>query len=123
MAKAEFLVSRIDLRRPRGRNTVMPGPHDIGGHAAGPVDRTEHVSSAWEKRVDAMQVLMGGAGQRLYRLDEMRRSIESLAPDDYAAFGYYERWVLALKSLMIEKDILSADDIVARLAQLRGGTG
>ena len=32
--------------------------HDMGGLPAGPVERTEHDYALWEKRVDAMMVLL-----------------------------------------------------------------
>ena len=37
----------------------MRSHHDMGGLPAGKVDRAEHDYSDWERRVDAMAVLLG----------------------------------------------------------------
>ncbi len=108
----------------------MPGPHDIGGmnfgggqgggeKKAGPVPRAEHVFAAWEKRVDAMQRILGGGGMKVYCIDELRRAIESLSPAEYHAAGYYERWVKAISTLVVEKGLLTRAEIDGRLAALR----
>ncbi len=82
--------------------------------------RGEHVFAAWERRADAMNRLLGGAGKRIYVLDEMRRAIESLSPKDYFSLSYYERWIRALEMLLIEKGVLTRDEIDGRLAALQG---
>ncbi len=112
----------------------MPGPHDIGGmnfgggqiagqiggaKKAGPVPREEHVFAGWERRADAVNRLIGGGGKQFYILDEMRRTIESLSPEDYFSLSYYERWIKALEALLIEKGVLSRTEIDGRLAALR----
>ncbi len=101
----------------------MPGPHDIGGRpdAAGPIDQTEHVHTDWDARVDAIQRLCGGT--RFWRLDEFRRAVESLSEEDYVSHSYYQRWVKAEAKLLVEKGVLSADEIAARIARLRGQAG
>lgn len=111
----------------------MPGPHDIGGkdfwggkdvrggNATGAVPRSEHVFAAWEKRVDAMQRILGGGGKQVYCIDELRRAIESLSPAEYHSAGYYERWVKAISTLVVEKGLLTRTEIDGRLAALRQG--
>ena len=110
----------------------MPGPHDIGGKTfdggerggakdAGPVPRGEHVFAAWERRVDAMQRILGGGGRKIYGIDELRRTIESLSPEDYFSLSYYERWIRALEMLLVEKGVLTRGEIDGRLAALRQG--
>ncbi len=111
----------------------MLGPHDIGGKKFGgggqgggakdaaPVPRGEHVFAAWERRADALNRLLGGAGKQFYSLDEMRRTIESLSPKDYFSLSYYERWIRALDALLVEKGVLTRAEIDGRLAALRPG--
>ena len=53
--------------------------------------------------------------------DEMRRAIENLEPPLYESLSYYERWTAALESLMIEKGILSAEEIDRKMAGLASG--
>ena len=87
--------------------------HDLGGLSAGPVERDEHDPSLAERRVDALMMLLMGHG--VFNVDEMRRTIESLPPDVYERHDYYERWLLTLERLLIEKGVLTAEEIEARL--------
>ena len=59
--------------------------HDMGGQPAGEVKPTEHDYAEWERRVDAMAVLLWGqkGGRRLMTVDNHRKNIEALAPEDY----------------------------------------
>ena len=79
--------------------------HDVGGRAAGAVDRDEHDHALWERRVDAMMMLLSKRG--LLVVDELRRNIESLGPGAYAEMGYYERWVAALAGAMNERGVVT----------------
>ena len=97
----------------------MPGPHDLGGRDFGPIDRSEHVRSAWDNRVDGILKLM--LDGRRFRVDELRRAIESLPEADYMAFSYYEKWIAAMRLLVVEKGLVSNEEIEARLAELRQG--
>lgn len=95
------------------------GVHDMGGDAAGPIDRHEHEPSLAERRIDAMMLLMRDRKRHLWLTDENRRTIESMAPGDYGAAGYYERWVHALRGLLVEKGVLTEAEIEERLASVR----
>jgi hypothetical protein len=97
----------------------MPGPHDIGGQILGSIDRSEHVPTDTERTVDAMQMLMGASGRKTYRIDEMRRAIESLSPEDYANFAYYNKWARAMSVLVVEKGILTESEISDRISSIR----
>ncbi len=101
---------------------MSTGPHDVGGHAAGPVDRTEHDAAFWEKEVDAIQVLLSDRARRV-GVDELRRGIESLGAEAYATLSYYERWTASIASILVEKGILSEAEIAARIAAIRVRSG
>ena len=97
----------------------MPAVHDRGGWLDDtPIDRAEHEYSDWERRVDAVHQVLGAQGIRT--TDEMRRAIESLPPEQYESLSYYEKWTAALEILLIEKGILTAAEIDAKAAELRG---
>jgi hypothetical protein len=100
-------------------DTEYRGYHDMGGRAAGPVNRGEHEAAFWEKRVDAILMLLTRKDQRVMTVDELRRGIESLAPNAYDTLSYYERWIASIAAILVEKGILSQDEIDARIAQLR----
>ena len=91
----------------------MRAMHDLGGLPAGPVERDEHDPSLAERRVDALMMLLMGHG--VFNVDEMRRTIESLPPDVYERHDYYERWLLTLERLLIEKGVLTGEEIETRL--------
>jgi len=102
----------------------MRAIHDRGGWpGAGPVGKTEHQLEDWERRTDAMMQLLSSPDKRVIRLDEMRRTIESLAPERYESLRYYERWAAALESLMIEKKILTREEIERKVAELQRAPG
>ena len=44
----------------------MRGHHDMGGLPAGPVAPTEHCYALWEKRVDALMMLLSAPQRRLH---------------------------------------------------------
>src|SRR6266568_1512935 len=80
--------------------------HDRGGApGAGPIDRSEHEYSIWEKRTDALLRCLWERG--ILNVDEHRRAIESIEAGAYETLSYYERWLVALESLLIEKGILT----------------
>ncbi len=95
----------------------MPGPHDMGGQPAGPIDLTEHPRGDFERHIDAVVTLLGGAGKRVLRVDELRRAIESLP--DYDSLAYYEKWADAIKLLLVEKGVFSEQELAAKLAELK----
>ena len=98
----------------------MPRPHDRGSWPTDdPVDQTEHQHADWEIRVHALHQVLGRKGLR--RTDELRRAIESLEPDVYESLSYYERWTAALEILVVEKGILSTEEIDHKVAELESG--
>ena len=92
--------------------------HDRGGWPdAGPVERAEHDYAMWEKRTDAMLRVLT-RDKRIMRVDELRRAIESIPPKDYETMSYYERWITAIETLIIEKGLLTREDIDRRVETL-----
>jgi hypothetical protein len=83
------------------------GIHDIGGLPAGPVEATEHDYALWEKRVDAMLVLLSKKG--LITVDELRRNIES----------YYERWINSITQTLIQRGTISIDELGRKIAEVQ----
>jgi len=92
------------------------GHHDMGGLPAGPVERTEHDYAFWEKRVDAMNVLLASKGH--LRVDEMRKNIEALPPDAYERMTYYERWMSAIANTLLQRGVLTADELGRKMEEI-----
>ena len=93
--------------------------HDMGGLEAGPVDRDEHGKAPWEKRVDALVVLLGQ--RKIIGVDELRRGIEELGADAYDRYGYYERWMASTTNLLLEKKIIGVSELGVRMAEIEAG--
>ncbi len=95
----------------------MQRVHDRGGWPdAGPIDRSEHDYAMWEKQTDALVVL--SIRKNMITMDELRRAMEGIEPAKYEALDYYERWIVGLEKLMIEKGVLTADDIDRQVVAL-----
>jgi hypothetical protein len=90
--------------------------HDMGGRREefGPIDRSEHEIEDWERLADAVNIVLNAKGHKT--TDEMRRAIESL--DEYREMSYYERWAAAAELLVVEKGLLTREEIDARAAEL-----
>jgi hypothetical protein len=91
----------------------------MGGLEAGVVDRDEHDKAPWEKRVDALMVLLGQ--RKIVGVDELRRGIEELGADAYDRYSYYERWMASMTNLLLEKKIIEVSELGARMAEIETG--
>ena len=94
----------------------MRSHHDMGGLPAGRVDRAEHDYSDWERRVDAIAVLLGR--KRRLTVDERRRAIETLTPQAYDALSYYERWVVALGQTLIQRGVITSAELALKMLEV-----
>jgi hypothetical protein len=92
----------------------VTGVHDLGGSPAGPIDKSQHEIEDWERLADAVNIALGING--LQTTDELRRAIESL--ENYRELGYYERWAAATEKLLVEKGILTREEIDERSAEI-----
>ena len=94
----------------------MRSHHDMGGLPAARVDRAEHDYSDWERRVDALAVLLGR--KRRLTVDERRRAIETLAPQAYDTLSYYERWVVALGQTLIQRGVITSAELALKMMEV-----
>ena len=95
----------------------MPAVHDRGGLPTDErIDRTDHEWADWEHATNALVGVLRRHG--LINVDELRRGIESMAPDEYEASSYYERWSASIETLLVEKGVLAEAEIDAKAATL-----
>lgn len=95
----------------------MPRVHDRGGWPSEePINRIEHQLADWERRIDALNVVLGEKGLR--STDEHRRAMESLPPQQYESLTYYQRWAAGLELLLLEKGVLTREEIDRQMAEL-----
>lgn len=103
----------------------MNGAHDLGGmDGFGPIapEPDEPVFHGdWERRVFAMTVAMGFTGA--WNIDMSRFARENVDPAEYLRSSYYEKWLHGLETLLVEKGLLSAEELAARKAALAREAG
>jgi nitrile hydratase subunit beta len=87
--------------------------HDVGGmQGFGPVEPQADeppFHADWEAHVFALNRALIGRG--VYNLDEFRDAIERMPPQQYLASSYYEKWFHAVTTLLVEKGVLSAQEV------------
>jgi len=96
--------------------TVERRTHDMGGQPAGPINLDEHATEPWEKLITAMVGSLRGRG--LMTVDELRRTIEDLSPEDYEK-PYFERWSAAILDLWQEKGLLTRTEVEAKMGEIK----
>jgi len=93
----------------------MNGIHDMGGmDGFGKVEAEPNeppFHEKWEGRVLAMVRAMGGAGA--FNIDMSRFYRETLPPDIYLAASYYQKWLLGLEDLLVDKGFVTSSEIEA----------
>ncbi|WP_227267400.1 nitrile hydratase subunit beta [Roseobacter weihaiensis] len=91
----------------------MTRPHDMGGRFGdGPVlpDQDAHVfEKDWHARALAVTLASGSLGQ--WNIDISRHARERLSPKDYARFSYYEKWMAGLADLLVERGVVTPDEM------------
>ena len=64
---------------------------------------------------DAVNQALGARG--IKRTDEMRRAREEMDAEEYKALNYYERWIASIEAILVEKKILTKEEIDRKLAE------
>ena len=122
---AELVTRELDDRHWISQNAgsaFVNGVHDMGGMdgfgkvVAEPNEPMFH--SEWEGRVLAMVRAMGAAGA--FNIDTSRYYRETLPPDIYLACSYYQKWLLGLEDLLIDKGFIAASEVAAGHAEGAG---
>jgi nitrile hydratase subunit beta len=90
-----------------------------GMHGFGPIRPRENEDAFhddWEHRLHA--IVRVSRVQGLYNIDESRHGIERMPPAEYLNSGYYERWLSSLERNLVDKGILTTEEIDARTREL-----
>ena len=92
---------------------------DLGGlEGAGPVIRDEPELTLKDKRIDAMSMLLRTVDDRLTS-DTSRRAQEELGEAVYDTIHYYNRWLVALRTNLINLGYLTEAEIEAKIAEVK----
>ena len=99
----------------------MNGVHDLGGmHGMGPIDPEPNepvFHASWERTVFGLFVTTFAGGH--FNVDQFRHAIEKMHPAHYLTSSYYEHWLHAMESMLIDSKVLSESEITDRMAQLK----
>lgn len=88
-------------------------PNDIGGAAAGPIDRVEHVLEPWEKRCHALADVLDF--RKIINTEEKRKGVEALGESLIGKLSYYERWIVAFANISFTKGLVSPTELAERM--------
>ena len=104
---------------------IERGHHDMGGMPAGKVEPVEHDYEEWERRVDALMILLSGirGGNKRMTVDELRKNIEALPPEAYEKMSYYERWVTSITHTMIQRGVITTQELGRKMEEVRKREG
>ncbi|KIN71716.1 nitrile hydratase subunit beta [Sulfitobacter guttiformis] len=90
--------------------------HDMGGRFGdGPVvpeDESVKFHADWHPRALALVLASGSLGK--WNIDVSRHARECLAPKDYTAFSYYEKWMGGLATLLVDTGVVSRDELAGK---------
>jgi hypothetical protein len=118
--------SRGQDKYPGPELRVAKGHHDMGGEPAGKVERVEHDYEDWERRVDALMMFCSGVrgnarweGSRLLTVDQLRKNIESLPPEQYDRLAYYEKWITSLTQSLIQRGVITTADLTRKMNEVK----
>jgi nitrile hydratase len=67
----------------------------------------------WEARAYALNTL-GIRILRAYNVHEYRHAVERMDPAHYLAASYYERWFTGVATLLVEKGVVTREELEAR---------
>jgi len=97
--------------------------NDVGGMQGFPPVQQELDEPAfhadWEAHVFAINRALRDRG--IYNVHEFRDAIERIPPQDYLASSYYERWLHAITTLLVEKGVLTAAEVSGGEAEVADG--
>lgn len=82
----------------------------------GPVTREANepvFHSDWERRVFAIVNSAMSAAE--FNIDELRHAIERIPPGQYLGSSYYERWLSAVETLLVERGLITREELIAKL--------
>ena len=94
---------------------MMRNHHDLGGLDEGAIDIRDDDLKLYERRADAMVILLVGHGY--YTLDASRRVAEfDLSAHEYDTTRYYDRWLVQARRLMTELGVISEAEVEREIA-------
>ena len=102
----------------------MKRVNDIGGEDGaakwGPIPMEDKQAPYYGKLATALRAALGNKGPGLVNLHESRRAREDVGDENYHALRYFDLATVSVRNILIEKGVLTADEIEERIEKLRG---
>lgn len=99
----------------KSQSVIRPA-HDLGGLPAGPVVQDDQEMTPFEKNCHALLNVLDR--HLLVNTEEKRRGVENLGGKLIATLSYYERWAVSAADVLIEKGILTSEELGVKMAQV-----
>jgi nitrile hydratase subunit beta len=94
----------------------MDGMHDLGGRqgfgAVRYAPNAPAFHATWEVRANSLYAFAVRRG--IFNMDEYRHAIERMEPRHYLAASYYERSLTSLATLLVEKGVVTREELETR---------
>lgn len=99
---------------------AMDGIHDMGGmHGFGPVEMEPDepvFHHPWEGRAFGLAMTSSPGNT-----DQFRHAMERMGTRQYLGASYYERWLGGLERLLLEKGVITEEELQASLKRVTAG--
>jgi hypothetical protein len=92
---------------------------NAGESEPGLIERREQARTLHEMRVDAMLALVTDPRRSLFDANAAHRMIEAYAASEHQNLPYYERWLKAIRAVMVEHGVLTEAEIEAGIAAIK----
>ncbi|WP_102223055.1 nitrile hydratase subunit beta [Acidimangrovimonas sediminis] len=93
----------------------MTRVHDMGGRygdgAVDPAPDEPMFHAPWHRRAMALTLAAGAIGR--WNIDAMRHAREAVAPQDYARFSYYEKWLAGVADMAVGRGMVTRAELAA----------
>lgn len=95
--------------------------HDVGGQPDLPTPYLEKVEEPWEMSTYVTCECLGWRG--VWNSEERRRAENDLGATLYFGLPYYARWATVAAKTLVEKGLITPDELSAKLDEVRARTG
>ena len=96
--------------------------NDIGGEDWGPIPLTQKETPDWAKLSTALRAALGDKGAGLVNLHEGRRAREEMGYERYHALGYFEMGMQAIYDILVQKGVVTEQEVADRIAALKAAS-
>ncbi len=117
-APAEHGVANLPLSISQTRaEALLHVVHDVGGQPDGPIDKSLHKPAHWEKSTHCTAECLAWRGH--WVSEERRRRENDLGEALYFGTPYYARWLLAAAKMLLDKGLITPDELLAKMEEVR----